>query len=382
MRKTWLLLPVVLVLVPAMAFFGMLSLSIGLASSAHAATAGGDGSGQGAGLVCTPGTGSGAGVTVSYVDSSGTHALALSSAQVSNLAAVVLTGRAMNVPDDGVQIALMVALTESGGRNLANTNVPESMSLPNDGTGHDHDSVGIFQQRPNWGSVQNRMTPSWSASAFFGGPSGPNHGSPAGLLDKPGWQEMPLPQAAQAVQVSAYSDGSNYAKYQAAAGQLIKYLDSDETVSSGGCTGQGTTATGNWTAPNGKTGQDLVDYALQFVGKVPYTANCGASGNPTVGWCCTGFVYYVYNQVLGIQVPGNYVDEQLTNFHQIPQSQAQAGDVIGWGDQHVGIYDGKGGVIHSPDFGRYLTHTSTLFNVDKTITPTFYRANALGNGSW
>ena len=381
MKKAWLLLPVALVLIPALAFFGMLSLSIGLASSAHAATAGKDGSGQGGGLVCTPGKGSGAGVTVSYVDGSGTHSLALSQTQLSNLAAVVLAGRAMNVPSNGVQIALMVALTESGGRNLANTNVPESLSLPNDGTGHDHDSVGIFQQRPNWGSLQNRMTPSWSATAFFGGPSGPNGGSPKGLLDVPGWQEMTLPLAAQAVQISAYKDGSNYAKYQAAAGQLIQYLDSDETVSSGGCTGQGTTSTGSWSAPNGKSGAELVSYAQQFVGKVPYTAHCGASGNPTVGWCCTGFVYWIYNQVVGIQVPGNYVSQQLTNFHAIPQSQAQAGDVIGWGDEHVGIYDGHGGVIHSPDFGRYLTHTTSLFDVDG-IAPTFYRANALGSGSW
>lgn len=32
------------------------------------------------------------------------------------------------------------------------------------------------------------MDPVWSSRAFYGGPNGPNHGSPRGLLDLEDWQ--------------------------------------------------------------------------------------------------------------------------------------------------------------------------------------------------
>jgi hypothetical protein len=47
------------------------------------------------------------------------------------------------------------------------------------------------------------MDPHYQARAFYGGPTGPNHGSPRGLLDIPGWQEMDKGASAQAVEVSA-----------------------------------------------------------------------------------------------------------------------------------------------------------------------------------
>lgn len=311
----------------------------------------------------------------------GSSTLELDAVQVSVAAQIVTAGRAMTVPDTGVQIALMVGLAESQLRNLANETVPESLELENDGVGADHDSVGVFQQRAGWGSVEDRMSVSWAARAFYGGPSGPNDGTPAGLLDTAGWESMTLQAAAQEVQVSAVKDGSNYGRYELTAQRLLQFLDADAGMASG-CAGMGSTSTGSWIAANGQTGADLVAYAEQFVGKVPYTMNCGRYGNPTVGWCCTGFVYYVYDQVLGIQVPGGYVVDQLKNFHAIPADQAQAGDVIGWGTKHVGIYDGSGGVIHSPTFGRYLEHSKVVFGSVGGFSPTYYRANALGSGSW
>ncbi|MFT4284347.1 MAG: NlpC/P60 family protein [Protaetiibacter sp.] len=301
--------------------------------------------------------------------------------QMAVAAQIVTAGRAVQVPDAGLQVALMVALAESKLRNLANTTLPESLELPNDGVGSDHDSVGVFQQRAGWGSVTDRMTVSWAARAFFGGPTGPNEGSPRGLLDVASWESLTPQLAAQRVQVSAFSDGSNYGRYAGTAKQLLEYLGASSSPSAR-CVGMGSTATGSWVAANGRSGADLVAFAEQFVGKVPYTMNCGRYGNPKVGWCCTGFVYYVYDQVLGIQVPGGYVDDQLKNFHAIPPEQAQAGDVIGWGSKHVGIYDGAGGVIHSPTFGRFLEHSDHVFTSVGGASPTFYRANALGGGSW
>ena len=89
--------------------------------------------------------------------------------------------------------------------NSANTGTyPESGDYPNDGSGSDHDSLGLFQMRPQsgWGSVAELMDPEYQAAAFFGGSSGPNYPSPRGLLDIPGWQSMGKGEVAQAVEVS------------------------------------------------------------------------------------------------------------------------------------------------------------------------------------
>jgi murein DD-endopeptidase MepM/ murein hydrolase activator NlpD len=68
--------------------------------------------------------------------------------------------------------------------------------------------LGIFQMRhqSGWGTVAELMDPAYQARAFMGGPTGPNHPSPRGLLDIPGWRDMPPGAAAQAVEVSAYPD--------------------------------------------------------------------------------------------------------------------------------------------------------------------------------
>lgn len=82
---------------------------------------------------------------------------------------------------DGLQIALMAALTESNLRMLANTSVyPNSGTYPNDGEASDHDSLGLFQMRlqAGWGTVADLMDPVYQARAFFGGPTGPNRPSP------------------------------------------------------------------------------------------------------------------------------------------------------------------------------------------------------------
>lgn len=122
----------------------------------------------------------------------------------------------------GARVAVMAALTESGLRLLANTSVPTSTTFPNDGSGSDHDSLGLFQMRPStgWGTVRELMDPTYQVAAFFGGPTGPNHGSPHGLLDIPDWTALTDGQAAQAVEVSAYPD--RYARYGPVADSIIR----------------------------------------------------------------------------------------------------------------------------------------------------------------
>ena len=127
----------------------------------------------------------------------------------------------------------MAGLTESRLRMLANSTYPESASYPNDGVGADHDSLGIFQMRPQsgWGSVAELMSSTYQAQAFFGGPNGPNYPSPRGLLDIPGWQQLTRGQAAQAVEVSAFPD--RYANYEPVAETILTALTVPRTSGGG-----------------------------------------------------------------------------------------------------------------------------------------------------
>ncbi|WP_308468460.1 M23 family metallopeptidase [Rathayibacter soli] len=150
----------------------------------------------------------------------------LDKTQLTHAAAIItVAGQVQGVGRQGALVALMGALTESSLRMLANTSAyPDSATYPNDGNGSDHDSLGMFQMRPQsgWGTVAQLMDPVYQAKAFFGGPTGPNYPSPHGLLDIPGWQQMDPGQAAQSVEVSAYPD--RYQNYQPVAEAILATL--------------------------------------------------------------------------------------------------------------------------------------------------------------
>ncbi|GAB3617639.1 hypothetical protein GCM10027416_21960 [Okibacterium endophyticum] len=127
---------------------------------------------------------------------------ALSAEMAANARIIIDTARSIGVSDRGIVIALATAMQESTLRNLDNGHL---------------DSLGLFQQRPTqgWGSPAEIMDPVRSTLAFFGGATNPNAGSTAGLLDIPGWEQMSVTDAAQAVQVSAYPDA--YAAWERSA---------------------------------------------------------------------------------------------------------------------------------------------------------------------
>lgn len=137
----------------------------------------------------------------------------LSSEMKSNANVIFRVGRALGVSDYGIVIALATAMQESSLRNI------------NFG---DRDSIGLFQQRPSqgWGTVQQIMSPEYSARAFFGGPTGPNAGKIRGLLDIKNWATMPLTKAAQAVQISAHPDA--YQKWELSAWSWLDQLKSQQ----------------------------------------------------------------------------------------------------------------------------------------------------------
>src|SRR5438309_10017681 len=119
-------------------------------------------------------------------------------AQARNATTIAAVGKRLGMPDHAVSIALATAYLESGLHNI------------NYG---DRDSLGLFQQRPSqgWGTPAQIMTPHYAAAAFY------QH-----LARVPGWQTMPVTQAAQKVQRSALPGG--YAQFEPAARAIAEAL--------------------------------------------------------------------------------------------------------------------------------------------------------------
>jgi hypothetical protein len=135
----------------------------------------------------------------------------LSRVQTDNARVIVEVGRAMGLPARAHVIAVACALQESSLRNLANDTVDESFRYPHEGRGADHDSVGLFQQRPSagWGSVRDLMRPEYAARRFY-----------RKLVKVRGWHRLDLTAAAQAVQGSAFPNA--YAKHEARAQRVVE----------------------------------------------------------------------------------------------------------------------------------------------------------------
>ena len=122
--------------------------------------------------------------------------------QMRNARAIVETGKKLGLPPRAWVIAVATSLQESTLRNIGNL-----------GANNDHDSLGLFQQRPSsgWGSPKQIVNPTYASTQFY-----------QGLVGVPGWNKLPLTAAAQNVQVSAYPD--HYAKWEKQAGTIISGL--------------------------------------------------------------------------------------------------------------------------------------------------------------
>lgn len=95
-----------------------------------------------------------------------------------------------------------------------------------------------------------------------------------------------------------------------------------------------------------ETRQNLVDYALQFVG-----GKYKAGGNdPHTGADCSGFVKYVMQYGAGISM-NRSSSSQSTQGQAIDSSEMQPGDLIFYGNgskvNHVAMYIGDGQVVHA-----------------------------------
>ena len=133
--------------------------------------------------------------------------------QLQNAVDIVVAGQEMKMGKDAYVIAVATAMQESDLRVLANPTYPQSFKVPNQGEGYDHDSVGLFQQRPvsGWGTVEDCMDPKKSAKKFY-----------SSLRNVPNWEELPLTVAAQEVQGSAFPD--HYAKHEGKAKLVVESI--------------------------------------------------------------------------------------------------------------------------------------------------------------
>ncbi|MEO3925698.1 hypothetical protein ABGB07_17770 [Micromonosporaceae bacterium B7E4] len=125
--------------------------------------------------------------------------IAVSGEQSDNVKAIVKATKKAGLDERAAVIAVGTSLQESKLENLGHL-----------GDRNDHDSLGLFQQRPSsgWGSPDQITDPEYSTTAFL-----------KGLKQVDGWHEMPLTVAAQKVQVSAYPDA--YAQWEDQAADLV-----------------------------------------------------------------------------------------------------------------------------------------------------------------
>lgn len=103
--------------------------------------------------------------------------------------------------------AIEGGLAESGLVNVGYGDYPASMG------GQMSSSRGVFQQIAAWGPETAREDVATATRMFLTG----GQGGQTGLTQVPNWDQIPGPQAVQAVQQSEFSDGSNYAAQQSAA---------------------------------------------------------------------------------------------------------------------------------------------------------------------
>ncbi|WP_406067198.1 hypothetical protein [Micromonospora sp. NBC_01638] len=123
----------------------------------------------------------------------------LNDEQTANVKAIIAATKKAGLPERAAVISIATSFQESKLENLGHL-----------GDRNDHDSLGLFQQRPSsgWGTPEQITDPEYSTTAFL-----------KGLKQVDGWQDMPLTKAAQTVQVSAYPDA--YAQWEQQAADLV-----------------------------------------------------------------------------------------------------------------------------------------------------------------
>jgi cell wall-associated NlpC family hydrolase len=257
---------------------------------------------------------------------------------------------------EAAMIAVMVAVTESSLLVLGNPNDPTGSALPNQGLGHDHDSLGLFQQRPTWGTAAQRMDPVASTGLFLDE-----------LLEIPGWQQADPWVVAQRVQRSAWTGspsaanrgsgvvGGNYLANAAGSARIVEaVLVSSPSCGAGPGGGGSSALPGGYTLPANvsPTARVAVAFALGQLGK-PYV--WGATG--PAAYDCSGLTSAAW-RTAGVSL-GRTTYDQVRDGHGTTLDRVVPGDLILTPGSdgslaapgHVGMYVGSGRVVEAPQSG-------------------------------
>ncbi|AYF78145.1 hypothetical protein D7D52_34820 [Nocardia yunnanensis] len=275
-----------------------------------------------------------------------------------NAVAVISTGKSMGVSDQGIVIALAVALVEDELRNRASEAVPESKNYPNDGVAPgDHASIGIMQQQADmgYGTVAEIMQPAHAASEFY-----------KRLTASGDWQSKAFTEAAADVQRPRSDLRGKYGAREAEARELFTRLQGvAPSGATGTCSPNGGTPGQPVTPGDPGSGAAVVAAARSQIG-LPYVWGGGDANGPTGGgFDCSGLTLYAYAKATNGAVSLPHYTGDPSNPGQMGQgqpvadlSQAQAGDLVFFGSggsaQHVGVYAGGGRMIHAPTEGQKI----------------------------
>lgn len=291
-----------------------------------------------------------------------------------------------SLKNDAAVHCFMTIMAESNWIMYANNADPESLNFPHEAVSTDGSSVGLFQQQNNgaWGTTAQRMNPRESAGMFL---------NKLKTLD---WRNMSRPAACQAVQRSAFSDGSNYAVHEEAAIEAVLAIRAGTgTTTTGGQSGgvlggsfgaspnygigntpltagaPGATAipgipttngTPSATAAAAELGRPQFDTAgaLSFaraqIGK-PYV--WGAAG--PASYDCSGLMQAAYRSI-GIEL-GRTTYDEAAQCEKVPATNLVPGDLIQPHDGHVVMWTGSGTIVHAPQPGEVVKEVPVYFDI-------------------
>lgn len=279
--------------------------------------------------------------------------------QLHNAGIIVEVAHQRGLPIRAAVIAVATAMQES--------------HLYNAGHATDHDSLGLFQQRPSqgWGTPAQILDPVYAAGKFYDK-----------LVTVADWDTLPLTEAAQAVQRSAYPDA--YAKREADATAIVATSMGDPASSApavGPCGTSCPAATASPDDTGGCAGLGAVFARARTWltgwpggGPVPYLSS-NAAGDLFGGYRrdCSGYV----SMALGLPGPGLTTITLAARSTVIGKADLRPGDLMinpdsdlrghvvlfaGWTDASMTSYfgyeqSGDGGThyrrVPYPYFGTY-----------------------------
>ncbi|QKV80717.1 C40 family peptidase [Amycolatopsis sp. Hca4] len=240
--------------------------------------------------------------------------------QLANAQTITAVGEQLQVPPPGWVIAVAVAIQESTLRNLDHG---------------DRDSLGLFQQRPSqgWGTPEQLMNPTYAATQFY------RH-----LQAVPGWQQMSLNDAAQAVQHSGTP--AAYGRHQQTAEAIVAAVAGVSCENSGGdCS--------NITAPT-PAALTAINYACGQRG-LPYVWGGNGPEGGDAGFDCSGLTRAAYGAA-GVSLPRTSREQYAAGPRVPAGASLLPGDLVFYATagrvHHVGLYIGGGNMIDAPDFGQ------------------------------